>query len=81
LAAYHINKFLPVVRYDFYKDDVNKTSLNNFDRFLVGLTYNVVEHVKIQANYAYVTYKDEAKVSNNGEDDAHQLQIMAIFSF
>ena len=81
LAAYHINKFLPVVRYDFYKDDVNKTSLNNFDRLLVGLTYNVVKNVKVQANYAYVTYKDAAKVSNNGEDDAHQLQIMAIFSF
>ena len=32
--AYKIGKFLPVVRYDMYRDKAAKTSANNKDNFL-----------------------------------------------
>ena len=35
LAGWHAGKFLPVVRYDFYRDKVNDSSLNNYDRILL----------------------------------------------
>lgn len=82
LAGWHAGKFLPVVRYDMYRDDVNKTTLNNYDRALVGLTYTPCKNVKLQANYAYTMYKDEAKdASNHGEKGSSQIQVMGIFSF
>ena len=82
LAGWHAGKFLPVVRYDFYRDKVNDSSLNNYDRILLGLTYNPCNHVKIQANYCHSFYTDKAKeISNNGKRGSDQIQLMGVFYF
>jgi hypothetical protein len=81
LAGYHAGKWLPVVRYDFYRDKINTATLNNYDRLLFGLTYHVTGNLKFQANYAYYMYTDKAKVTNGGEGSSSQIQIMGIFKF
>lgn len=82
LVGYHINKFLPVVRYDMYRDKVNKTSANNYDRVLAGLAYQAHKNIKLQVNYNHAMYTDEAKeVSNHGVKSADQIQVMGIFKF
>ena len=80
LVGYHLGKFLPVVRYDFFRDKVRDTKSWNYDRFLVGLTYVPCKHVKLQANYAYTSYTDKAAKAL-AEDNSHQIQLMGIFSF
>lgn len=81
LAGYHAGKFLPVVRYDFYRDKVNETSLNNYDRILVGCSYIPCNHVKLQVNYGHSFYTDKSKVNNDGKKGSDQIQIMGIFYF
>lgn len=80
LAGWHLGKFLPVVRYDFYRDWVNRGSLNNYDRVLVGLTYNPCNHVKIQANYMHSMYTSDAKAAT-GHSSSNQIQLMGLFYF
>ncbi len=53
LAAYRFGKFLPVVRYDMYRDKTNKTSANNRDAYLVGCTYELIKNLKFQVNYIH----------------------------
>lgn len=82
LAGYNIGKFLPVVRYDMYRDKVKETTANNYDRILLGLSYQAHKNIKIQANYNHTIYTDKAKeVSNNGKSGSDQIQLMAIFRF
>jgi hypothetical protein len=82
LAGYHAGKFLPVIRYDMYRDKINKTSVNNYDRALLGLTYQVHKNIKLQFNYNYTRYTDEAKnASNDGKRGSNQIQFMTIFKF
>ncbi len=78
IAGYHAGKWLPVVRWDMYKDDVNETVAGaNYNRILVGCTYQVTNNFKIQANYGHFFY-DEDKV---GMDGSEQVQIMGLFKF
>lgn len=77
LAAYHLGKFLPVARYDMYRDDKVVASANNYDRVLVGCTYAPCKFVKVQANYAHSFFTH--KVGNDNGFD--QIQIMGIFQF
>jgi len=82
LAAYHVGDWLPVVRYDMYRDNVNKTTLNNYDRVLLGVSYCIFKNLKLQANYGYSIYTTAAKVaSNNGHRGSSQVQLMAMYKF
>lgn len=84
LAAYRIQsyKWLPVLRYDMYHDRVNRLSLNNYNRGLVGLTYQPHPNIKVQCNYMLSFYsKDVADASNRGRRNSSQLQIMGLFKF
>lgn len=83
LAAYHCGaKWLPVVRYDMYRDDVNKTSLNNYDRGLIGLTYQPFGNLKIQFNYLLSHYTETAaNASNGGKRNSSQILLMGLFKF
>lgn len=81
LAAYHVGKFLPVVRWDMYRDKVSKASLNNYDAILAGLTYQVLGNLKIQANYKYTIYTSDSKVTNNDKSGSSQFQLMGLFKF
>ena len=82
LAAYHVGDWLPVVRYDMYRDNVNKATLNNYDRVLVGVSYCILKNLKLQANYGYSIYTSAAKVaSNNNHRGSSQVQLMAMYKF
>lgn len=80
LAAYHIGKWLPVVRYDLYRDKVNTTTANNYNRILAGLTYELMKNLKIQCNVGYSRYTDDAKDAI-GKSGATQIQLMGMFKF
>ena len=82
LAAYHVGDWLPVVRYDMYRDNVNKATLNNYDRVLVGVSYCILKNLKLQANYGYSIYTSAAKVaSNNNHRGSSQVQLMDMYKF
>ena len=81
LAAYNIGKWAPVVRYSMYRDRVNKSTLNNYDALLCGVTYHFNQRWKLQANYIYTMYTDEAKVTNNNQGASSKLQIMGMYKF
>lgn len=80
LVGYHAGKWLPVVRWDMYKDDKNKTTANNYNRILAGVSYEVNKNFKLQANYNHTMYSDDAKAAL-GYDSADQIQVMGIFKF
>lgn len=76
LVGYHAGKFLPLVRWDMYNDKVNTTSTNNYNRILVGCTYQLCKNVKFQINYGHFMYDDEVAI-----DKSEQIQIMGLFKF
>lgn len=80
LAGYRFGKFLPVVRWDMYKDDVNTTTANNYNRILIGCTYQMLKNVKFQVNYGHFMYDDAASKAL-GYDKSEQIQIMGLFKF
>ena len=84
LAGYHVGQFLPIVRWDMYKDDVNKVSANNYNRILVGCTWQAMKNLKVQLNYGYTMYDKDAKEeskANGGKDGMSQIQLMGLFKF
>ena len=81
LAAYKIGKFLPVVRYDMYRDKAAKTSANNKDNFLLGCTYEIIKDVKFQVNYTISAYPDKVKDAGTRTGTGNSLQIMCLLKF
>ena len=91
LAAYHINKWLPMVRWDMYKDSSeqgaagvvtgnNKATTNNYNRVLVGVNYQLFKNVTIQFNYHHYFYNKDVKAAN-GYAANNQIQLMGRFAF
>lgn len=80
LAGWHAGKWLPVVRWDMYEDAENEYTGNNYNRILAGVSYQVTNNFKLQANYNHKMYTDEAEEAL-GYDSDNQLQIMALFKF
>lgn len=80
LAGWHLGKFLPIVRWDMYEDCVNKGTANNYNRILLGCTYQIFKNMKLQVNYGHFMYKGDAKKAL-GYDTSEQLQIMGMFNF
>lgn len=76
LAAYKIGKFLPVARFDMYRDKANKTSANNKDNYLIGCTYEPIKDVKFQVNYILSDYTDKVD-----KGTGNSLQIMCLVKF
>lgn len=46
LAGWHLGKFLPIVRWDMYEDCVNTGTANNYNRILLGCTYQIFKNMK-----------------------------------
>ena len=70
------------MRYDMYHDGLNKLSLNNYDRVLLGCTWEPFGNLKVQLNYMLSMYgKDVREASNNGKSTSSQLQLMGLFKF
>lgn len=80
LAGWHLGKFLPVVRWDMYEDCVNTGTANNYNRILLGCTYEIFKNMKLQVNYGHFMYSGDAKDAL-GYDSSEQLQIMGMFKF
>ena len=80
LAGYHAGNFLPVLKYELYRDDISKASINNYNRILCGLTYQINKSIKLQANYNYTKYTSKAKAVI-GKSGANQIQIMGMYKF
>ena len=80
LAGWHLGKFLPIVRWDMYEDCVNKGTANNYNRILLGCTYQIFKNMKLQVNYGHFMYSGDAKDAL-GYDSSEQLQIMGMFKF
>lgn len=80
LAGYHAGKFLPIVRWDMYKDKVNEKTTNNYNRILAGLTYQLFKNVKIQLNYGHYFYNSTVKDANAARA-TDQVQLMGLFKF
>ena len=71
-AGYHAGKFLPMVRWDMYSDKseyyndlgdltTRETTANNYNRLLLGCTYQLFKNVKIQLNWGHFMYGSKAK--------------------
>lgn len=91
LAAYHINKWLPMVRWDMYKDSSeqgaagvvtgnNKATTNNYNRVLLGVNYQLYKNVTIQFNYHHYFYNKDVEAAN-GYAATNQIQLMGRFAF
>ena len=91
LAAYHLNKWLPMVRWDMYKDSSeqgaagivtgnNKTTTNNYNRILLGVNYQLYKNVTIQFNYHHYFYNKDVEAAN-GYAATNQIQLMGRFAF
>ncbi|WP_299098773.1 porin [uncultured Alistipes sp.] len=80
LAGWHLGKFLPIVRWDMYEDCVNTGTANNYNRILLGCTYEIFKNMKLQVNYGHFMYSGAAKDAL-GYDTSEQLQIMGMFKF
>lgn len=77
LVGYHVGKFLPIARWDWYQDRTDYSSANNYNRILVGCTYQLTKNTKIQVNAAHTMYGD----NNPGYKKSEQVQIMGLFKF
>ena len=82
LAAWHLGKFLPVVRYELYRDSTDKEKPGaNFDKYLAGLNFTPCKNIKLQANYTLTAYTRDSRKENDGKKTSNQVQIMGVFSF
>jgi hypothetical protein len=81
LAGYRVNKFLPVVRWETYRDRENKTSANNKDNYLVGCTYDVTNNFKFQMTYIHSIYTDRVKDAGVKDGSGNSIQIMCLAKF
>lgn len=81
LAAYKVGKFLPVARYELYRDRENKAAANaNKDAILVGCTYAPIKHFKLQAAYTHTMYTKRVEDAT-GTKDGNGIQLMAVAYF
>lgn len=91
LAAYHLNKWLPMLRWDMYRDHSKfyptpgmlasrEATTNNYNRVLVGLNYQLFKNVTIQFNYHHFFYNKDVKAAN-GYGGKNQIQLMGRFAF
>ena len=91
LAAYHLNKWLPMVRWDMYKDSSeqgaagvvtgnNKTTTNNYNRILLGVNYQLYKNVTIQFNYHHYFYNKDVEAANRYAA-TNRIQLIGRFAF
>lgn len=56
LVAYNLDKFAPVLRYNFYNQQVDGNLHAEQSDYVVGLNYMPIKYVKLQLNYTLTTY-------------------------
>lgn len=81
VAAYNFPKWVPVVRFDYYRDKISQTLADNRDRALVGCSFVPNKHIKVQLNYLLSHYTQKASTLNKGRRYSSELLLMGLFSF
>jgi len=81
LASYNIGKFIPVIRYDRYRDNINETTANNRDLYTLGFAYKLSNKFKLQLNYLRYAYADKVIDAGVREDDGNGFRVMGILKF
>ena len=81
LAGYQIDKFLPIVRWDSYRDRENKTSIANRDALLCGCTYAPIKALKFQLTYTHFIYTNAVKNADFRSANGNSIQAMAVAYF
>lgn len=82
IAAYNFKKWVPVIRYDFFVDNILKSSVENRHRGLIGCSYIANSHIKIQFNYILSRYNRAAVESRSiGGKYSNEILLMGLFSF
>lgn len=81
LASYDLDKIIPVIRYERYRDNTHKNSILNKDMFLAGATYKFTDKVKLQLNYIRTEYTDDALKSGIVDGGGNGVQAMVVLLF
>ena len=81
LAGYKVDKFLPVVRWEMFRDKMNEAAVMNKDNFLVGCTYEAHKNFKFQFTYIHSIYPDEVKDTKVVDGSGNSIQIMCMAKF
>jgi phosphate-selective porin len=75
LAGYRFGKWLPVLRWDAWRDRNNTGSAVNRDNFLAGCTYEATPAVKFQLNYIHTMFQPY------GMKHGNSVTVMALLKF
>lgn len=80
-AGYQVGKFLPVVRWDMYRDRISKASIANRDAILCGCTFAPIKNFKIQFAYTHFIYTNKVKDAGMKAGNGNGVQAMAMAYF
>ena len=81
LASYKMGKFLPVIKYEMFKDNNLPKSPLNKDSALLGVTYHFNDSVKLQANYAQYFYHKDVYSSGAKEGSGNGINLVFLVKF
>lgn len=81
LAGWRLGKWLPIVRWDMYRDKNVKASPINRDNFLIGCTYEAIKDVKFQLNYVHSTYPSAVRDAGMRSGSGNSVQVMCLLKF
>lgn len=78
LLAYHVGKFLPLFRWDWYLDKIAGTrTTTSYNRLLLGCNYQLTKNTRLMVNWGHFLYGDK----NAGRNHSDQVQIIGQFKF
>lgn len=80
-AGYQVGKFLPIVRWDMYRDRIAKSSIANRDAVLCGCTFAPIKSFKFQFAYTHTIYTDRVKDAGVRSSNGNGIQAMAMAYF
>lgn len=80
-AGYQVGKFLPIVRWDMYRDRISKSSIANRDAILCGCTFAPIKNFKFQFAYTHSIYTNEVKDAGVRTGNGNAVQAMAMAYF
>jgi hypothetical protein len=81
LAGYRVGKWLPVARWDRYRDLNYAASAVNRDNLLVGCSFEATKDVKFQLNYIHSIPPDIVRAARVRTISGNSVQVMCLFRF
>jgi hypothetical protein len=81
MAGYRVGRWLPVARWDRYRDMNLGASPANRDNLLAGVSYEANNNVKFQLNYIHSIPPDVVRAARVRTLSGNSVQIMGLFKF